>query len=89
MFHMQRQRRLAEEHARFYSAEISLALNFLHEKGRMLNVPFNEASCRVTSGIACRLVATLLLLLCFFLPLYGIKIINVRQSGLLMMNKAC
>lgn len=33
MFHMQRQRRLAEEHARFYSAEISLALNFLHEKG--------------------------------------------------------
>lgn len=33
MFHMQRQRRLPEEHARFYSAEISLALNFLHEKG--------------------------------------------------------
>lgn len=32
MFHMQRQRRLPEEHARFYSAEISLALNFLHEK---------------------------------------------------------
>ncbi|VVC25114.1 Hypothetical protein CINCED_3A000623 [Cinara cedri] len=33
MFHMQRQRRLPEEHARFYSAEISLALNFLHTKG--------------------------------------------------------
>lgn len=33
MFHMQRQRRLPEEHARFYSAEISLALNFLHDKG--------------------------------------------------------
>lgn len=33
MFHMQRQRRLPEEHARFYSAEISLALNFLHERG--------------------------------------------------------
>jgi len=33
MFHMQRQRRLPEEHARFYAAEISLALNFLHEKG--------------------------------------------------------
>lgn len=32
MFHMQRQRRLAEEHARFYAAEISLALHFLHEK---------------------------------------------------------
>lgn len=32
MFHMQRQRRLPEEHARFYAAEISLALNFLHEK---------------------------------------------------------
>ena len=33
MYHMQRQRRLPEEHARFYSAEISLALDFLHEKG--------------------------------------------------------
>ncbi|KAF7992763.1 hypothetical protein HCN44_005107 [Aphidius gifuensis] len=33
MFHMQRQRRLPEEHARFYAAEISLALNFLHAKG--------------------------------------------------------
>ncbi|XP_046464967.1 atypical protein kinase C isoform X1 [Neodiprion pinetum] len=33
MFHMQRQRRLPEEHARFYAAEISLALNFLHNKG--------------------------------------------------------
>ena len=33
MFHMQRQRRLPEEHARFYSAEICLALNFLHERG--------------------------------------------------------
>lgn len=37
MFHMQRQRRLPEEHARFYAAEISLALNFLHEKGTLLN----------------------------------------------------
>lgn len=33
MFHMQRQRKLPEEHATFYSAEICLALNFLHEKG--------------------------------------------------------
>lgn len=33
MFHMQRKRRLPEEHARFYSAEISLALNFLHQRG--------------------------------------------------------
>ncbi|XP_050549829.1 atypical protein kinase C isoform X4 [Spodoptera frugiperda] len=33
MFHMQRQRRLPEEHARFYAAEISLALHFLHERG--------------------------------------------------------
>lgn len=32
MFHMQRQRKLPEEHTRFYAAEISLALNFLHEK---------------------------------------------------------
>ena len=36
MFHMQRHRRLPEEHARFYSAEISLALNFLHERGGFL-----------------------------------------------------
>jgi len=33
MFHMQRQRRLPEEHARFYSSEICLALNYLHERG--------------------------------------------------------
>nr|XP_060623518.1 LOW QUALITY PROTEIN: protein kinase C iota type [Anolis sagrei ordinatus] len=33
MFHMQRQRKLPEEHSRFYSAEISLALNYLHERG--------------------------------------------------------
>ena len=33
MFHMQRQRKLNEEHARFYAAEICLALNFLHERG--------------------------------------------------------
>ncbi|KAI3381986.1 hypothetical protein SNEBB_008057 [Seison nebaliae] len=33
MYHMQRQRRLPEDHARFYSAEISLALHFLHSKG--------------------------------------------------------
>uniref|UniRef100_A0A674D6J4 Protein kinase C n=1 Tax=Salmo trutta TaxID=8032 RepID=A0A674D6J4_SALTR len=33
MFHMQRQRKIPEEHARFYSAEISLALNYLHERG--------------------------------------------------------
>ncbi|XP_058789126.1 atypical protein kinase C isoform X3 [Phymastichus coffea] len=33
MFHMQRQRRLPEDHAKFYAAEISLALNFLHTKG--------------------------------------------------------
>uniref|UniRef100_A0A671QXD5 protein kinase C n=1 Tax=Sinocyclocheilus anshuiensis TaxID=1608454 RepID=A0A671QXD5_9TELE len=33
MFHMQRQRKLPEEHARFYAAEVCIALNFLHEKG--------------------------------------------------------
>ena len=37
MFHMQRQRRLPEEHARFYSAEICLALNFLHTRGMQKN----------------------------------------------------
>lgn len=33
MYHMQRKRRLPEDHARFYSAEISVALGFLHTKG--------------------------------------------------------
>lgn len=40
MFHMQRQRRLPEEHARFYAAEISLALNFLHEKVGVVSLWF-------------------------------------------------
>lgn len=38
MFHMQRQRKLPEEHARFYSAEITLALHFLHERGKIVNL---------------------------------------------------
>jgi atypical protein kinase C iota type len=42
MFHMQRQRRLPEEHARFYAAEISLALNFLHERGLHFNHFFSK-----------------------------------------------
>ncbi|EHB12140.1 Protein kinase C iota type [Heterocephalus glaber] len=33
MFHMQPQRMLPEEHVRFYSAEISLAFNYLHQRG--------------------------------------------------------
>jgi atypical protein kinase C iota type len=33
MFHMQRQRKLPEDHARFYAAEIILALHFLHDRG--------------------------------------------------------
>ena len=33
MYHMQKHRRLSEEHARFYAAEISIALDFLHRKG--------------------------------------------------------
>jgi len=33
MFHMQKQQKLPEEHARFYSAEIILALHFLHSRG--------------------------------------------------------
>ena len=43
MYHMQRHRRLPEEHARFYSAEISLALNYLHERGRGSRVGRGEA----------------------------------------------
>ena len=41
MFHMQRQRRLPEEHARFYSAEICLALNFLHSRGIIYRILSN------------------------------------------------
>lgn len=33
MYHMQRKRKLPEENARFYAAEIVLALDFLHAKG--------------------------------------------------------
>lgn len=33
MYHMQRHKKLAEDHARFYAAEISLALNYLHNRG--------------------------------------------------------
>ncbi|CAF1389462.1 unnamed protein product, partial [Didymodactylos carnosus] len=33
MYHMQRQRKLPEAHARFYAAEITVALHFLHEHG--------------------------------------------------------
>ena len=51
MFHMQRQRRLPEEHARFYSAEISLALNFLHEKGKNTNRQMDRQTDRQTGRI--------------------------------------
>ena len=43
MFHMQRHRRLPEEHARFYSAEIACALNYLHERG-VCNITANLAT---------------------------------------------
>ena len=33
MYHMQRKRKLPEDHARFYSAEIVVALDFLHSRG--------------------------------------------------------
>ena len=32
MYHMQRQCRLHEDHAKFYAAEICIAMNFLHER---------------------------------------------------------
>ena len=33
MFHMQKKRKLPEDHVMFYSAEVALALNFLHRNG--------------------------------------------------------
>ncbi|EHB07025.1 Protein kinase C iota type [Heterocephalus glaber] len=35
LYHMQQQIMLSEEHARFYSAEISLAFNYLHQRGML------------------------------------------------------
>ena len=49
MYHMQRQRRLPEDHARFYSAEIILALHHLHERGIIYR-------CAVTAGYLSRFV---------------------------------
>ncbi|EHB08693.1 Protein kinase C iota type [Heterocephalus glaber] len=38
LFHTQQQRQLPEEHARFYSAEISLADNYLHQQGILYRI---------------------------------------------------
>ena len=60
MFHMQRQRRLPEEHARFYSAEIVLALNYLHQRGKIIvHIKFKSISVM----ISCILFDTVLKLL--------------------------
>lgn len=56
MFHMQRQRRLPEEHARFYAAEISLALNFLHEKVGSHFIQFEQKKQQLVSLSLLRLV---------------------------------
>ncbi|EHB15086.1 Protein kinase C iota type [Heterocephalus glaber] len=43
LFHMQQQRILPEEHARFYSAEICLAFSYLHQRGIMYrNLKFDN-----------------------------------------------
>ena len=52
MFHMQRHRRLPEEHARFYSAEISLALSFLHERGMYCHYQGLLCILSVTTGFS-------------------------------------
>ncbi|EHB09885.1 Protein kinase C iota type [Heterocephalus glaber] len=38
LFHVKQQRWLPEEHARFYSAEISLAVNYLHQQGILYRI---------------------------------------------------
>ncbi|EHB03091.1 Protein kinase C iota type [Heterocephalus glaber] len=38
LFHVQQQRMLLEEHARFYSAEISLAVNYIHRQGILCRI---------------------------------------------------
>ena len=40
MYHMQRKLRLPEDHARFYAAEIGIALNFLHLRSTFLYIVF-------------------------------------------------
>ena len=51
MFHMQRQRRLPEEHARFYSAEICLALNFLHTRGTIHTIHHSTEDVPTSSSL--------------------------------------
>ncbi|EHB17949.1 Protein kinase C iota type [Heterocephalus glaber] len=38
LFHVQQQRQLPEEHAKFHSAEISLAVNYLHQQGILYRI---------------------------------------------------
>ncbi|EHB11066.1 Protein kinase C iota type [Heterocephalus glaber] len=38
LFHVQQHRQLPEEHARFYSAEISFAVNYLHQQGILYRI---------------------------------------------------
>lgn len=63
MFHMQRQRRLPEEHARFYAAEICLALNFLHEKGILSIYILHFACHELVLGLRKCLMKTLAIVL--------------------------
>jgi hypothetical protein len=42
MYHMQRKRKLPEDHARFYAAEIALGLDFLHSKGNEYKLELNS-----------------------------------------------
>lgn len=60
MFHMQRQRKLPEEHARFYAAEVGLALNFLHEKvitRKSLTYEFNNCGVSILGNYLSRFKA--------------------------------
>ena len=73
MFHMQRKRRLHEEEARFYSAEICLALNFLHEKGFCLSV------C-ICVSVSCCLLVCLRVGARWFVIVGGQKMVNYGEG---------
>lgn len=78
MYHMQRNLRLPEDYAKFYAAEICIALNFLHEREivyrdlKLDNVLMDlEGHIKLTDYGMCKVEFL------FFCTNYSISIINM------------